>query len=95
MKRTTSSRSLTSEQVQEAIAAAPDAVTDANTPYNPNDAASVTKFWKEAVVTKSGGVANVTAQHLQHPQGKAGLRGLLSKPLPDREDRVLARRAVT
>ena len=61
MKRTTSSRSLTSKQVQEAIAAAPDSVTDANTPYDPNDAASITKFWKGAVVTKGGGVAAVTA----------------------------------
>jgi len=61
MKRTTSSRSLTSKQVQEAIAAAPDAVTDANTPYDPNDATSVNKFWKGAVVTKGGGVATVTA----------------------------------
>ena len=61
MKRTTSSRNLTSKQVKEAIAAAPDAVTDANTPYNPNDAASVATFWKGAVVTKGGGVAAVTA----------------------------------
>ena len=61
MKRTISSRSLTSKQVQEAIAAAPDSVTDANTPSDPNDAASVTKFWKGAVVTKGGGVAAVTA----------------------------------
>ena len=61
MKRTTSSRSLTSKQVQEAIAAAPDSVTDANTSYDPNDATSVAKFWNGAVVTKDGGASAVTA----------------------------------
>ena len=78
MKRTTSSRNLTSKQVQEAIAAAPDAVTDANTPYNPNDAASVTKFWKGAVVTKGGGVATVTAALAT--RRKPGQRGIGKRP---------------
>ena len=74
MKRTTSSRNLTSKQVKEAIAAAPDAVTDANTPYNPNDAASVATFWKGAVVTKRGGVAALTAALAA--RRKPGQRGL-------------------
>lgn len=78
MKRTTSSRSLTSKQVQEVIAAAPDAATDANTPYNPSDAASVANFWKGAVVTKGGGVAAVTAALAA--RRKPGQRGLGTRP---------------
>lgn len=78
MKRTTTSRKLTSEQVQQAIAAAPDAVTDANTPYNPNDALSVADFWNGAVVTKGGGVAAVTAALAA--RRKPGQRGLGKRP---------------
>lgn len=78
MKRTTTSRKLTSKQVQEAISAAPDAVTDANTPYNPNDAASVATFWKGAVVTKGGGVAAVTAALAA--RRKPGQRGPGKRP---------------
>ena len=55
------SREEVASLIQEAIAAAPDTVTDATTPYDPNDATSVTKFWKGAVVTTGGGVAAVTA----------------------------------
>ena len=78
MKRTTSSRNLTSKQVQEAIAAAPDAVTDENTPYNPNDATSVANYWKGAVVTHGGGVAAVTAALAA--RRLPGQRGLGQRP---------------
>lgn len=78
MKRTTSSRKLTSRQVERAIAAAPDAVNDPETPYDPNDVASVAKFWKGAVVTQGGGVAAVTAALAA--RRKPGQRGLGKRP---------------
>ena len=78
MKRTISSRNLTSRRVQDAIAAAPDAVTDANTPYNPNDATSVASFWTGAVVTHGGGVAAVTAALAARRM--PGQRGLGKRP---------------
>ncbi len=61
MKHATSSRKLTSKQIQAAIAAAPDGVTDPNTPYDPNDPKAVAAFWKDAVVTRGGGYAAVQA----------------------------------
>ena len=78
MKRTTSSRKLTSRQVQEAIAAAPDAVNDADTPYDPNSSTSVANFWKGAVVTQGGGVAAITAA--MAARRKPGQRGLGKRP---------------
>jgi hypothetical protein len=78
MRQTTSSRKLTSKQIQQAIAAAPDTVNDPNTPYNPNDAAEVAIFWKGASVTHGGGVAAVTAALAA--RRKPGQRGLGKRP---------------
>lgn len=78
MNRTTSSPKLTSKQVQQAIAAAPDAVNDPDTPYNPNDGAAVASFWKGAVVTHGGGVAAVNAALAA--RRKPGQRGLGKRP---------------
>ena len=78
MKRTTSSHKLTSKQIKEAIAAAPDAVNDLDTPYDPSNSASVANFWKGAVVTQRGGVAAVTAA--MAARRKPGQRGLGKRP---------------
>jgi hypothetical protein len=55
MKRAPTSKSSTcgKEQMAAAIAAAPDKVTDAECPYDPNDAASVIAFYLANVVRKS------------------------------------------
>jgi uncharacterized protein (DUF4415 family) len=78
MKRTTSSRKLTSKQVQQALSAAPGTVKDADTPYDPGDAAAVANFWKGAIVTHGGGVAAVTAALAA--RRKPGQRGLGKRP---------------
>jgi hypothetical protein len=78
MKRTTSSRKLTSKQIQDAIAAAPDTVNVVDTPYDPNNSTSVASFWKGAVVTQGGGVAAVTAALAA--RRLPGQRGLGKRP---------------
>lgn len=60
MKRDTSSTKLTAERVKRIVAHAPSKVTDPDTPYDPNDAQSVSEFWNGAVVTHGGGVRAVT-----------------------------------
>jgi BrnA antitoxin of type II toxin-antitoxin system len=61
MKPVSSSRKLTSKQIKAAIAAAPESVVDAETPYDAGDPKAVAGFWKGAVVTRGGGVAAVKA----------------------------------
>ena len=60
MKRATSSPKLTAERVKRIVAKARARVVDADTPYDPNNAKSVSEFWKGAVVTKGGGARAVT-----------------------------------
>jgi uncharacterized protein (DUF4415 family) len=51
---------LTAERVKRIVAKAPSKVIDPETPYDPNDAKSVSQFWKGAVLTRGGGVRAVT-----------------------------------
>jgi uncharacterized protein (DUF4415 family) len=50
MKRdnTSKPRHFSAAQIKSAIAAAPDRVDDADSPYDPNDAAAVEAFWAKA-----------------------------------------------
>lgn len=41
------------EQMAAALAAAPERVDDPDCPYDPNDAAAVEAFWKDAIVSHS------------------------------------------
>ena len=78
MKPVSSSRKLTSRQVKASIAAAPDSVVDANTPYDPSDPKAVSNFWKGAIVTRGGGVAVV--QRAIAERRKPGQRGPGKRP---------------
>ncbi|HEY0784076.1 MAG TPA: BrnA antitoxin family protein [Thermoanaerobaculia bacterium] len=42
------------EEIEAAIAAAPETVSDPESPYDPNDAASVEAYWKNAQVRRPG-----------------------------------------
>jgi len=42
------------EEIAAAIAAAPETVTDPESPYDPNDAAAVEAYWKHARVRRPG-----------------------------------------
>lgn len=56
MKRETITKFyFTQEEVDAAIAAAPDYVDDPDCPYDPNDEASVHEYWSKAIVTFPGG----------------------------------------
>jgi hypothetical protein len=59
MKRETITKfSFTQEEIDAAIAAAPDFVdplADPDCPYDPNDAASVRAYWSNAILTFPGG----------------------------------------
>lgn len=59
------------------IAKAPDKVTDAECPYNPNDTQSVEAFWSDALVVREGGAAAVRAALAE----KRRLRGAQKAPL--------------
>ncbi len=56
MKRAPTSKPLafSKEQMAAALAAAPDIVNDPETPYDPNDAASVKSFWAKGKVRLPG-----------------------------------------
>ena len=54
MKRTPTLKPFSKEQMAAAIAAAPDRVHDPKSPYDPNDAASVTTFWAKGKVRLPG-----------------------------------------
>jgi uncharacterized protein (DUF4415 family) len=61
MKRATTSHGLSARKAKDLVAAAPAAVTDPESPYDPNDANAVEAFWKDGVVVRSGGAAAVRA----------------------------------
>lgn len=50
------------EQWEKLIATAPERVDDLECPYDPNDAAAVDMFWKDAVLVREGGLPAVRAQ---------------------------------
>lgn len=56
MKPATTSKSLpaTPEEVEAAIARAPERIDDPESPYDPNDPAAVEAFWKNATVRRPG-----------------------------------------
>ena len=56
MKPATTSKSFptTSEEVEAAIAKAPERIDDPECPYDPNDPAAVEAFWKNATVRRPG-----------------------------------------
>ena len=56
MKPATTSKSLpaTPEEVEAAIAKAPERIEDPDCPYDPNDPAAVEAFWKNATVRRPG-----------------------------------------
>ncbi len=59
---TTSKRFPTSpEDIAAAIQSSPERVHDPDCPYDPNDAAAVAAFWKDATVSKSIGYPASTA----------------------------------
>ncbi len=78
MKHVFSSRKLSARQIQAAVAAAPDKVSDPQTPYDPNDPKAIAAFWKGAVVTKGGGVAVV--QSALAAKRRPGQRGPGKRP---------------
>lgn len=44
---------VTNEQIAAALAAAPERANDPDCPYDPNDAAAVEAYWKDAIVSRS------------------------------------------
>jgi len=56
MKRenTSKPRRFSAAQIQSAIAAAPDRVDDADSPYDPSDAAAVEAFWANGTLSLPG-----------------------------------------
>jgi uncharacterized protein (DUF4415 family) len=59
---------ITPEEMESAIASAPERVEDPESPYDPNDSAAVEAFWKGATVRRPG----------QRGQGKKAKKVLLS-----------------
>lgn len=56
MKPATTSKSLpaTPEEIEAAIAKAPERIDDPECPYDPNDPAAVEAFWKNGIVRRPG-----------------------------------------
>ena len=61
MKRATTSKKPTSEQIKAMIDAAPELAVDPDLPYDPGDSKAVKAFWKDAVAVDGGGYQAVRA----------------------------------
>jgi uncharacterized protein (DUF4415 family) len=68
LSNTSKSFPVSPEEVEAAIAAAPERVKDPESPYDPNDPAAVEGFWKNAAVRRPG----------QRGQGRKAKKVLLS-----------------
>ncbi len=78
MKRATTSRKLSPEQLEAMIANAPETVDDPECPYDPNDSTSIETFWKDGVVVMGGGIAAIHAALAE--RRKPGQRGPGKRP---------------